>query len=108
MLYTVLYMSNTLQSMVRTQVYLTPAQAAWLKTFAKNSGKQQSSLIREAVDALRYTTSTPEERAAQRKKAIEAAFGMWADYPEVEEILKESRKTVRARGELQLEQFNAS
>lgn len=91
-LYTVLYMSNTLQSMVRTQVYLTPEQAAWLKTFAKNSGKQQSSLIREAVDALRYTTTTPEEKAAQRKKAIEAAFGMWADYPEGVEATSKTRK----------------
>ncbi len=82
MLYTVLYMSNTAHPMIRTQVYLTPDQAAWLKTFAKNSGKQQSSLIREAVDTLRYTTATPEEKAEQRRKAIEAAFGMWADYPE--------------------------
>ena len=38
--------------MIRTQIYLTDRQRAKLTIIAKNMGKKQSELIREAIDRL--------------------------------------------------------
>ena len=38
--------------MVRTQIYLTEAERAALKAIARQTGKKQSELIRQAIDLL--------------------------------------------------------
>ena len=38
--------------MIRTQIYLTDKQRAELALIAKNLGKKQSEIIREAIDRL--------------------------------------------------------
>ena len=38
--------------MIRTQIYLTDKQRAELAVIAKNLGKKQSEIIREAIDNL--------------------------------------------------------
>ena len=59
--------------MVRTQIYLTDEQKLRLERLAAASGKRQSEVIREALDA--YLAA----RGAQDwKEAFAAVRGMWA------------------------------
>lgn len=60
--------------MKRTQVYLTNEQRRELKKLVARSGKRQSELIREAIDA--YVAGTGEE---SWKSDMMAAAGLWAD-----------------------------
>ena len=56
--------------MVRIQVYLTNAQCEGLSALAEATGKKQSELIREAIDALleRYADK-------RRQTVLDAAAG---------------------------------
>jgi predicted DNA-binding protein len=56
--------------MVRIQVYLTKAQCEGLSALAEATGKKQSELIREAIDALleRYADK-------RRQTVLDAAAG---------------------------------
>ena len=58
--------------MIRTQIFLTERQRAELAVIAKNSGKKQSEIIREAIDRLI-------EQTGQNRKtiAIREAAGIW-------------------------------
>ncbi len=58
--------------MIRTQIYLTDKQRSELAIIAKNLGKKQSELIREAVDRLI-------EQAGQNRKrtTLQKAAGIW-------------------------------
>ena len=60
--------------MVRIQVYLTKAQREGLSALAEATGKKQSELIREAIDALleRYADN-------RRQTVLDAAAGMWKE-----------------------------
>jgi len=60
--------------MERTQVYLTNEQRRELKKLVARSGKRQSELIREAIDA--YVAGADEE---SWKSGMMAAAGLWAD-----------------------------
>ena len=60
--------------MERTQVYLTPEQRIELKKLALRSGKRQSELIREAIDAL-----VADAGHAHWKVDMMAANGLWAN-----------------------------
>jgi Arc/MetJ-type ribon-helix-helix transcriptional regulator len=60
--------------MVRTQIYLTDHQREELAAIAKNVGKKQSELIREAVDRL-----IDEEGRNRRKAVLREATGIWKD-----------------------------
>lgn len=60
--------------MIRTQIYLTDRQRAELAIIAKNMGKRQSEIIREAIDRL------IEQTGQNRKKtALKEAAGIWKD-----------------------------
>lgn len=60
--------------MIRTQVYLTPAQMEALRRIAQRSGRKQSELIRDALDAFIA------ERSDQSRDAVlSRAAGMWKD-----------------------------
>jgi len=58
--------------MIRTQIYLTDKQRAELAVIAKNMGKKQSEVIREAIDRL--IDQTGQDR---KKMALRAAAGIW-------------------------------
>lgn len=60
--------------MVRTQIYLTEHQKQELAVIAKNTGKKQSEIIREAIDRL----IEQEERSAQDIVLRETA-GIWKE-----------------------------
>lgn len=58
--------------MIRTQIYLTDKQRAELAVIAKNTGKKQSVVIREAID--RFIEQTGQ---TQKKTALRNAAGIW-------------------------------
>jgi len=60
--------------MIRTQIYLTDKQRAELAVIAKNMGKKQSEIIREAIDRLIDQTDQNQKKTALRKAA-----GIWKD-----------------------------
>ena len=60
--------------MFRTQVYLTEEERSALKQLGDETGRGQSELIREAIDAY-VALRTPERRAA----ALDEAAGIWRD-----------------------------
>ena len=60
--------------MIRTQIYLTDKQRAELAVIAKNMGKKQSEIIREAIDRLIDQTNHNQKKTALRKAA-----GIWKD-----------------------------
>lgn len=58
--------------MIRTQVYLTDKQRVELSIIAKDLGKKQSEVIREAIDRL------VDQAGQNRKKtALQEAAGIW-------------------------------
>ena len=58
--------------MIRTQIYLTDKQRAELAAIAKNMGKKQSEIIREAID--RHIDQTGQ---TQKKASLKKAAGIW-------------------------------
>lgn len=73
--------------MIRSQVYLTENEKNSLKFIAKETGRTQSDLIREAIDSLIETMGKKNVRTTRKK-----AFGLWkerSDYPNIEELRKE-------------------
>jgi hypothetical protein len=75
--------------MIRTQVYLTKQERKELELLSKELGVKQSSLIREAVD--QFIESKHVEKN-EKKNAIDAASGLWADrndLPNFEKLRKE-------------------
>jgi hypothetical protein len=73
--------------MVRTQIYLTAKEREGLQNIARQTGKKQSELIRQAIDRL-IEGSQPEERRTRLK----IARGMWqgrADLPDFMTLRRE-------------------
>ena len=73
--------------MVRTQIYLTEHQRDGLAAIARNGGKRQSELIREAVD--RFIEQTSRHR---REAILIEAAGIWrnrSDLPDYEAMRAE-------------------
>ena len=60
--------------MIKTQIYLTETERAKLADLCIRTGKNQSELIREAIDQLIEHSS--QERC---KKILKAAAGIWRD-----------------------------
>ncbi|VEN72775.1 Toxin-antitoxin system, antitoxin component, ribbon-helix-helix domain protein [Candidatus Desulfarcum epimagneticum] len=60
--------------MVRTQIYLTQRQRDELAIMARNSGKKQSELIRDALDRF-----ISESGRAQRRAVLSRVQGIWKD-----------------------------
>lgn len=73
--------------MILTQIYLTDKQRAELTVIAKNMGKKQSEIIREAIDRLIEQT-----RQSRKKTALKKAAGIWKnrdDLPDFRAIRSE-------------------
>lgn len=60
--------------MIRTQVYLTPDQVDALRSIAQRSGRKQSQLIRDALDAF-----IDNSRDESREAILMRAAGMWKE-----------------------------
>lgn len=73
--------------MIRTQIYLTDKQRSELAIIAKNLGKNQSEIIRDAIDLL------IDQAGQNRKKtALQKAAGIWknrTDIPDFRTIRSE-------------------
>lgn len=73
--------------MIRTQIYLTDKQRTELAIIAKNLGKKQSEIIREALDRL-----IDQAGQNQTKTALKKAAGIWKnrkDLPDFRSIRSE-------------------
>jgi hypothetical protein len=73
--------------MIRTQIYLTDRQRAELSVIAKASGKNQSEIIREAVDHL-----IDQARHHRKETVLKKAAGIWknrTDLPDFKSIRSE-------------------
>lgn len=60
--------------MVRTQIYLTRREKVALEAMARETGKTQSELIRQAIDAM--LESPPVEA---RRALLAVGRGLWSD-----------------------------
>jgi hypothetical protein len=80
--------------MLRTQVYLSESQDQGLKRLARSTGRSQSALIREAIDKL-----IAEQPGEDWKASLLSAAGIWADRPEVEDEMRETRAQLQRRHE---------
>ena len=79
--------------MIRTQVYLTPDQVDALRSIAQRSGRKQSELIRDALDA--FIDSSREE---SREAVLLRAAGMWkhrGDLPDFSALRSEWDRDAR-------------
>lgn len=60
--------------MVRTQIYLTETEQHALRVLSRRTGRSQSELIREAIDAL-LAHSDP----GDRRSLLKQARGLWRE-----------------------------
>ncbi len=60
--------------MIRTQIYLTDKQRSELAIIAKNLGKTQSEIIRDAIDHLININQADQNK---KKIALQKAAGIW-------------------------------
>ncbi len=73
--------------MIRTQVYLTERHRSKLSVIAKNTGKKQSEIIREAIDRL-----IDQSDQNQKQTVLRDAAGIWKnrdDLPDFRAIRSE-------------------
>lgn len=69
--------------MIRTQIYLTEKERAGLAELARESGRKQSELIREAIDAF-----LERKRSSHRHAILERMAGMWRDRKDLPDFKK--------------------
>jgi hypothetical protein len=69
--------------MVRTQVYSTEQERDGLARLAREQGRKQSELIREAVDLFLRS-----REANHRQAALDRAAGMWRDRNDLPDLSK--------------------
>jgi post-segregation antitoxin (ccd killing protein) len=75
--------------MFRTQIYLTVKEKEDLMALAKETGLNQSALIREAIDHFIEGKKLAKKRG---RSALKAAAGMWAkrdDVPDMRSLRQE-------------------
>ena len=76
------------EAMVRTQIYLTTHEQRALRSLAEATGKNQSQLIRAAVDRMLAAHS-----GDSRSEALARAAGLWIardDLPDLEALRREA------------------
>jgi Arc/MetJ-type ribon-helix-helix transcriptional regulator len=77
--------------MVRTQVYLTDTELDALAAVARQTGRSQSELIREAID--RFLEGA---HGTDRQGALRRAAGLWADRSDLPDFRALRRELDRA------------
>lgn len=75
--------------MFRTQLYRTEAQRRGLKRLAREAGRPQSALIREAIDRLLAEPPTSDWKVRLRQ-----ARGMWAGRDGLDEAMEQTRRSL--------------
>lgn len=73
--------------MVRTQIYLTDEERRELRILSRRTGRSQSALIREAIDAL-----LSQQESGDRVERLREARGLWkkrTDLPGAAELRRE-------------------
>ena len=60
--------------MIRTQIYLSPAQQKALKALATATGRTQSELIRDAIDRF-----VGQRKTSERAAVLKRAAGLWRE-----------------------------
>jgi hypothetical protein len=73
--------------MVRTQIYLTEKEQKALQSLSRRTGKKQSELIREAIDAFIIRFSKQE-----RSEQLQKAKGMWKDRNDLPDLIELRRE----------------
>lgn len=80
--------------LVRKQVLISPEQNASLKRLAASTRCSEGALVRAAVEE--FLTLKAAETVDWKSAWMEIA-GMWADYPEIEQIMTDARERRRQR-----------
>ncbi len=73
--------------MIRTQIYLTDRQRLKLSVIAKNTGKKQSEIIREAIDRL-----IDQSDQNQKQAVLKEAAGIWKNRDDLPDF-----RTIRSK-----------
>ena len=79
--------------MVRTQIYLTEEEKSALEAMSRRTGKTQSELIRDAIDAMIAAPGLEDRRAL-----LAVGRGLWAgrsDLPDFGEVRRELDRVSR-------------
>ena len=75
--------------LVRKQVLITPEQSERLRTLRAATGRPETEMVREALDAWLAAQKAGEE---DWKAAWQQACGMWKDRTDLDEFYAERRK----------------
>lgn len=81
--------------MIRTQIYLSPAQQKALKALAAKTRRTQSELIRDAIDRF-----VGQRKASERALVIKRSAGLWknrTDLPDFAELRREADRVPSRR-----------
>jgi predicted transcriptional regulator len=76
--------------MIRTQIYLSQTEKSALEQLARQTGKSQSALIRQAIDDL-INSHLPQDRLA----SLQQARGMWRDRTDLPDFHRLRREMER-------------
>jgi hypothetical protein len=80
--------------MVRTQIYLTPAEQQALRAVSRRTGLSQSELIRQAIDSL-----LAREEAIDRIALLQQARGLWSGRDDLPDFGALRRELDRGRSD---------
>jgi predicted transcriptional regulator len=78
--------------MIRTQIYLSEAEKQALEKICRQTGKSQSSLIRQAIDNL-ISRHEPQDR----RQLLQQARGLWQDRTDLPDFSQLRREMDRFR-----------
>jgi predicted transcriptional regulator len=82
--------STRKQPMRRKQIFVTAEQERRLKSLSAATSRPEGELIREAIGEW---LTRQEAHEADWKAGVLSVAGLWADYPEVEEVVARGRRS---------------